>query len=171
MIKKKIMEQKITLNIKGIVALIIIVVSVKYVWFTLPEIKPIIEEYAYATVTNDFDVKSVKDLRSNIERKYNSVKLYYIGRGSCGDCRASIRNIKCLKNLAEKEYDMAMNYIKLKNEISKEERYFLDNLDVDGIPILLLVKNGEIKRFDFYDITAENFTERFKKFVEQEVKV
>ncbi|MCI8645814.1 MAG: hypothetical protein HFE76_03225 [Firmicutes bacterium] len=158
------MRQKISFDVRSIIVLIIAVVVVRATLFYLPEIKINLGEYAYGYVTSDFSVKNVEQLKNSIDN--NKETLYYIGRGSCSDCRESVRNIKQLKALSEKKYHLAMEYVKLADNISTEERIYLDSIKVDGIPTIILVKNGNVKQFDFYDITAKNFVNKFNKFVQ-----
>lgn len=163
--RKKNVKQKVSLEVKSIVALIIAVIAARGMLFYLPEVKPYIGEYAYDYVTNDFSEKNVEQLESDILAN-NNVSLYYIGRGSCSDCRETVRNVKQLKDLSENSYNIPMYYVKLADEISDKERAFLDSIDVDGIPTLVLVRYENTKQFGLYDITAANFVGKFKEFIQ-----
>lgn len=158
------MRHKISFDIRSIVVLIIAIIVVRVILFYLPEIKANLGEYAYTYVTSNFNVEDVRQLKNSIDN--NKETLYYIGRGSCSDCRETIKNIKQLKALSEKKYNMTMAYVKLADEISTEERTYLDSIKVDGIPTILLIRDGKVKQFDFYDITAENFANKFNKFIQ-----
>ncbi len=52
------------------------------------------------------------------------------------------------------------------DEISTKERTYLDSIKVDGIPTIILTRNGKVKQFDFYDITADNFVSKFNRFIQ-----
>lgn len=39
-----------------------------------------------------------------------------------------------------------------------------ESIEVDGIPTIILTRNGKVKQFDFYDITADNFVSKFNRF-------
>ncbi len=79
---------------------------VRVLLFYLPEIKSNLEEYAYAYATSGFSVKNVEDLKNSIDNNKNT--LYYIGYGSCSDCRETVKNMKQLKTLSENKHNMAM---------------------------------------------------------------
>jgi len=160
------MKQKISFDIKTIIAIIACIIAIRGFLYYMPDTKPYVGKYAYNFVTRNFSENSIEQLE-NAMLDTEEISFYYLGRGSCGDCREAVQNIKTLNSLAEDKYKIQMNYVKLADSISEDERNFLNDVGVEEIPIMLLVNNGNVKQFDIYDITAGDFEDKFGMFMQE----
>lgn len=155
---------KITINWKDIVAVILGVAIVKMALYYYPFISPYLDECAYNFVANNFRSQTVMQLKKKNEINKNSTNIYYIGRSSCPDCRENIIHVKRLLKISENTFNIPTYYVRLKDVISVNERKYLDSIGVDEIPTIVRSKNGKITQFKYRDINAKNYIEKFKKF-------
>lgn len=130
----------------------------------LPIVKPRLQECAYYHITQELNKQKVKDIKEAILEDAE-MRLYYIGRGSCIDCRNAIANIMDINQNIKSRKNISINSISLEEEITKEERKTLDRIKVDEIPVIILIKSGKIQRFNYYDIIAKDYKNRFNRFI------
>lgn len=155
-------HQKTTLCI--LIAFILIVLgklSLNYI----PVVQKLVEEVYYNTVVENFTLKTVEDMKIVVENDENA--LYYLGRGSCGECRDAIKKVNQLRNIAEENF-LTMFYNELPDILTQsEDEFYKDSLKIDSIPVLILIEDGEIRTFDFNSIFSETYKELFEKFIQK----
>ena len=154
----------ITFSKKEIIALILVMILVKSGFYLYPLAESHFGESAYIAVTKEFEKKSVQDMQADGKEDNNNI--YYIGRPSCIDCRVAIKNTRVLYRICDEKNNQKMYYVRLKNEISDSERKYLDSISVDNIPTIVSFKDGEALQFEYDDITAEKFIEKFEDYMD-----
>lgn len=158
-------KNTITFRIIDVITIVIVILFIKFALYYYPNIEPVFDEFAYNILVDDMNIKTVSEME-NAGTSSSGDELYYIGRGSCIDCREGISNILILKEYAE-ETGRKFFYVKLKNEITEEERRYLDSIGVDNIPTITLLKGGKIKQFGFEEIVSSDFKSKFEDFLEE----
>lgn len=156
---------KIAIGWKDIVAVILGVIIVKIALYYYPFMSSSLDECAYNFVTTNFRTRTVMQLKIKNETSKDSTSIYYVGRSSCPDCRENIIHVKRLFRISKDTFSVPAYYIRLKDVISRNERKYLDSIDVDEIPTIILSKGGKLTQFRYRDINAKNYVEKFKKFV------
>lgn len=161
------MNSKITLDIRTVIILAIFIIMVRLSIDSFPTIKPRLQECAYNYITRELNREDVLSIKKAIAKK-QEMQLYYIGRGSCIDCREAINHIMKINQTIESRRNIPINNVSLKEEITDEEREFLDEINVNEIPVIILIEKGSVRSFGYYDIIAKNYKNRFNNFVEGE---
>lgn len=158
------MRQKISFEIKSIIIIMFCIIGIRGIIYEIPQSQPFIGKYAYDLVTRGFSHVDIKRLKNDIKVK-EEISLYFLGRGSCSDCRENIKNIKTLSHLSKQKYGIAVNYIQLDESLDETKKDFLKELEVESIPTMLLVTKEGIRQFDIYDISATNHEDKFDIFI------
>lgn len=153
---------------QDIIAILVLIVLVKTAWYCFSIADPRIKEIAYGTITDRLITTSVLDMQSADKQNSNENLYYYIGRGNCPDCRDAINNIMSLSELIRAKYGSDLEYVKLQNKINDAEREYLDSIEVDNIPTIVVINHKGAYRFEYEQIISENYITEFKKFVEKE---
>lgn len=159
-------KNKISFQISEIITILIIIIIIKLVVFYYPTMKPYFAINAYNSVIGDFEIKTIKQLKERPNDLEDS-SFYYIGRSSCIDCQESIINIKKLSDLLLEDYNIKMYYVKLDDKISDNEKSVLNTLEVCNIPLIMAFRDGTIYRFNYDEITSNNYEEKFRSFVKE----
>lgn len=159
------MKSKITLEVKNIIILIIAILMIRFAIVSFPTIQPRLQECAYSYLTSTLTEANVSDIKKNALRNTN-FQVYYVGRGSCIDCRDAIKNVISISKITEENTGTSLVYVALKDKITENERNYLDEICVDEIPVILLVNHGSVQKFGYYDIISEDYKDRFIKLME-----
>ncbi|OLR55637.1 hypothetical protein BHK98_05905 [Hornefia porci] len=158
---------RISFTKNEIIAVFLAIVLIKVGMYFYPIVEPYFAESSYVAITGSFETKSVMDLQE-ASKNPNDRNCYYIGRSNCIDCRESINNIRELYIDYEGDANNRMYYVKLKNEITDEERKYLDSISIDSIPTIVKFEKGQAVQFGYDEINSKQYKEKFKKFIESE---
>ena len=157
------MNFKVELDGRTISFIIMAIIITRLMIANFPLMEPYLEQCAYVHVTKDMKKISVEEMEGSLN-KHREAKLYYIGRGRCGDCREVIKNVLIIEDSLSTE-NVTMEYVELENTITDDERNVLDSMDIKEIPTILFVNGKEKKVYDYYDMISDNYKERFARFI------
>lgn len=159
----------VTFKWKDLAAIVFLILVIKLAIYYYPTMEPYLSGNVYNALVKNCDTKTVAEMQIENNSK-EGLCAYYIGRSNCIDCRVALGNTLELADLFSKEYENNMYYVRLKNNINESERKYLDSIDVDNIPAIIIIYGGETHQFVYDDIMSKDYKKNFKKFVDDLTK-
>lgn len=146
-----------------LIFLIFLSISIKFICYHYADITPIIDRYVYKTKIQKFNKKDINDIKLQLNN--SEISYFYIGRVSCKDCRASIKNILYLMHSLPCDN---IFYVEMPEILTKTEKDFISNrLKIENIPVIIAVNQNGIQYFQYENINSKNNRQELLFFIEK----
>ena len=125
-----------------------------------------LDKIKYQFYTASLEEINTQDLKAILEEKANSIYLIFVGRDTCPTCIDTIGNVsqifsKCDDNL-EGEYTVFKCYYNTKKYNEKAAVELRNDLGIKYIPAILVVKNGDMFKFDEENLVVSDYLDIFQ---------
>lgn len=156
---------KKTLSIKQIILILSILLVAKFsidIAYQNGYIQP--DKWKYLYLTSSMENINTIEFKQLLESKSDKINMIYIGRDNCPTCVSSIDKIKNIFN-KQKENDSLVRvfYYNTKKNNDSSSRELRNNLHIDYIPAIIVIKNNEKFLFKSEDLILDDYLQVFNQ--------